>query len=145
LRALPKNERDLAIAAANAWVLAFHNLSGIRDQLSDALCRLATGGGFATRQLYTDDEEIIFIAKRPIILNGIDDIATRGDLQERSLLVSLPSIPEERRVKEAAFWADFEAARPRIFGTLLDGVGAVLRDAGSVRLERKLRMATGLP
>ena len=85
----------------NAWVLAFDNLSGIRDQLYDALCRLATGGGFATRQLYTDDEEIIFSAKRPIILNGIDDIATRGDLQERSLLIFLPSIPEERRVEES--------------------------------------------
>lgn len=141
LRALPKNERDLAIAAGNAWVLAFDNLSGIRDQLSDALCRLATGGGFATRMLYTDDEEMIFSAKRPIILNGIDDIATRGDLQERSLLVSLPSIPEERRVEEAAFWADFEAAKPRIFGALLEGVSAALRDAESVRLERKPRMA----
>src|SRR5215208_8066384 len=113
LRALPKNERDLAIAAGNAWVLAFDNLSGIRDQLSDALCRLATGGGFATRILYTDDEEIIFSAKRPIILNGIDDIATRGDLQERSLLVSLPSIPEERRVEEAAFWAARRLSPPQ--------------------------------
>ncbi|MGI8859753.1 MAG: ATP-binding protein [Rubrobacteraceae bacterium] len=141
LRALPKNERDLAIAAGNAWVLAFDNLSGIRDQLSDALCRLATGGGFATRQLYTDDEEIIFSAKRPIILNGIDDIATRGDLQERSLLVSLPSIPEERRVEEAAFWADFQAAKPRIFGALLDGVSAALRNSEAVHLERKPRMA----
>jgi len=141
LRALPRNERDLAIAAGNAWVLAFDNLSGIRDQLSDALCRLATGGGFATRQLYTDDEEIIFSAKRPIILNGIDDIATRGDLQERSLLVSLPSIPEERRVEEAAFWEDFEAAKPRIFGALLSGVSAALRNADHVHLERKPRMA----
>jgi hypothetical protein len=141
LRALPRNERDLAIAAGNAWVLAFDNLSGIRDQLSDALCRLATGGGFATRQLYTDDEEIIFSAKRPIILNGIDDIATRGDLQERSVLVSLPSIPEERRVEESAFWADFEAAKPRVFGALLEGVSAVLRNAEAVHLERKPRMA----
>jgi hypothetical protein len=141
LRALPKNERDLAIAAGNAWVLAFDNLSGIRDQLSDALCRLATGGGFATRMLYSDDEEMIFSAKRPIMLNGIDDIATRGDLQERSLLVSLPSIPEERRVEEAAFWADFEAAKSRIFGALLDGVSAALRNAETVRLERKPRMA----
>jgi hypothetical protein len=141
LRALPKNERDLAIAAGNAWVLAFDNLSGIRDQLSDALCRLATGGGFATRMLYTDDEEIIFSAKRPIILNGIDDIATRGDLQERSLLVSLPSIPEERRVEEAAFWEDFEAAKPRVFGTLLEGVSAALRNAEEVHLDRMPRMA----
>jgi len=141
LRALPKNERDLAIAAGNGWVLAFDNLSGIRDQLSDALCRLATGGGFATRILYTDDEEIIFSATRPIILNGIDDVATRGDLQERSLLVSLPSIPEERRVEEAEFWRNFEAAKPRIFGTLLDGVSASLRNAEAVRLERMPRMA----
>jgi len=141
LRALPKNERDLAIAAGNAWVLAFDNLSGIRDQLSDALCRLATGGGFATRQLYTDDEEMIFSAKRPIILNGIDDIATRGDLQERSLLVSLPAIPEERRREEAAFWADFDAARSRIFGALLEGVSAALRNAEAVHLEKMPRMA----
>lgn len=141
LRSLPKNERDLAIAAGNSWVLAFDNLSGIPDRLSDALCRLATGGGFATRQLYTDDEEVIFSAKRPIILNGIDDIATRGDLQERSLLASLPAILEERRVEEAAFWADFEAVKPSIFGALLDGVSVALRDAGSVRLERKPRMA----
>src|SRR5918995_4823542 len=141
LRALPKNERDLAIAAGNAWVLAFDNLSGIRDQLSDALCRLATGGGFATRMLYTNDEEIIFSAKRPIILNGIDDLATRGDLQERSLLVSLPSIPEEERREENSFWAEFEAARPRIFGTLLSGVSAALRNVDDVHLDQLPRMA----
>jgi len=141
LRALPRSERDLAIAAGNVWVLAFDNLSGIRDWLSDALCRLATGGGFATRMLYTDDEEIIFSARRPIILNGIDDIATRGDLQERSVLVSLPSILEEERREENTFWAEFEAARPRIFGALLSGISAALRNADHVHLERKPRMA----
>jgi hypothetical protein len=141
LRALPKNERDLAIAAGNAWVLAFDNLSGVRDHISDALCRLATGGGFATRMLYTDDEEKIFSAMRPIILNGIDDIATRGDLQERSLLVSLPAISEERRREELAFWQNFEAAKPKIFGALLEGVSAALRNAEHVRLEKKPRMA----
>src|SRR5918995_5495202 len=141
LRALPRSERDLAIAAGNAWVLAFDNLSGIRDWLSDALCRLATGGGFATRMLYTDDEEIIFSARRPIILNGIDDIATRGDLQERSVLVSLPSIPEDERREESTFWAEFEAVRPRIFGALLSGISAALLNSDDVHLERKPRMA----
>jgi hypothetical protein len=75
LRTVPRDERDLIIAARNSWVLAIDNLSGIQQWLSDALCRLSTGGGFGTRQLYTDDEEILFDAKRPIILNGIDDIA----------------------------------------------------------------------
>jgi hypothetical protein len=141
LRALPKSERDLAVAAGNAWILAYDNLSGIPDGVSDALCRLATGGGFATRALYSDDVEIIFSAKRPIILNGIDDIATRGDLQDRSLLVSLPSIPDDERLEENVFWAEFETVQPRIFGALLGAVSAALRGAEDVRLERMPRMA----
>jgi hypothetical protein len=48
--------------------------------LSDALCRLATGGSFAVRQLYTDDEEVLFEASRPILLNGIEDVICRPDL-----------------------------------------------------------------
>ena len=32
--------------------------------LSDALCRLATGGGFATRELYSNEDEVIFDALR---------------------------------------------------------------------------------
>jgi hypothetical protein len=41
------------IAANNGYVLAFDNLSGLPSWLPDALCRLATGGSFAVRQLYT--------------------------------------------------------------------------------------------
>jgi len=75
-------------------------------------------------------------------LEGCDgDIATRGDLQERSLLVSLPSIPEERGREKNTFWADFEATRTRIFGALLSGASAALRNADDVYLERKPRMA----
>ena len=45
MRALPRDVRDLAIAANNAHVLAFDNLSGIPADVADALCRLSTGGG----------------------------------------------------------------------------------------------------
>ena len=60
--------------------------------LSDALCRLATGGGFGTRQLYSDDEESLFEARRPVLLNGIEEVAVRGDLLDRSLIVTLSPI-----------------------------------------------------
>ena len=46
LRALPREDRDLFIAANNGHVLTFDNVSGLRGWLSDTLCRLATGGGF---------------------------------------------------------------------------------------------------
>ena len=73
VRALPREERDLMIAANNGHVLAFDNLSILPGWLSDALCRLASGGSFALRQLYTDADEVLFQAARPTILNGIEE------------------------------------------------------------------------
>jgi hypothetical protein len=70
LRALPREDRDLFIATSNGHVLAFDNVSGLPAWISDTLCRLATGGGFAVRQLYTDQDEVLFDATRPVILNS---------------------------------------------------------------------------
>jgi hypothetical protein len=78
LRAEPRDGRDLMIAATNGWCLSLDNLSHVPPWLSDAICRLATGGGFATRALYTDSDEVLFDAQRPVILNGIEELATRG-------------------------------------------------------------------
>jgi hypothetical protein len=94
LRALPREDRDLFIAASNGHVLAFDNVSGLPAWISDTLCRLATGGGFAVRQLYTDQDEVLFDAARPVILNGIEDIVTRPDLADRAVFLPLEPIPE---------------------------------------------------
>jgi hypothetical protein len=80
VRKTPKDDRDLAIAAQNAGVLAFDNLSSMPQWLSDGLCTIASGMGYSTRALYTDDGEVILNAKRSIVLNGIEEIVTRGDL-----------------------------------------------------------------
>ncbi len=91
-KSLPRDERDLFIAAHNHHVLSYDNVSNLADWLSDALCRLATDGGFATRQLYTDDDEVLIDAMRPIALNGIEDFVTRPDLADRALFVKLAKI-----------------------------------------------------
>jgi hypothetical protein len=101
LRALPRENRDLFIAASNGHLLAFDNVSGLPALLSDTLCRLATGGGFAVRQLYSDQDEVLFDAARPVILNGIEDIVTRPDLADRAMFLTLEPIPEEGRRPEA--------------------------------------------
>jgi hypothetical protein len=141
LRALPREDRDLFIAASNGHVLAFDNVSGLPAWISDTLCRLATGGGFAVRQLYTDQDEVLFDAARPVILNGIEDIVTRPDLADRALFLTLEPIPEERRQPEAELWAAFEAERPRILGVLLDAAVQGLKMLPGTRLERLPRMA----
>jgi hypothetical protein len=109
--------------------------------LSDDLCRLATGGGFATRELYSDDEEKIFSALRAIILNGITEIATRSDLLDRCILLELPMIPKEKRRNEADFWREFEKVLPGIFGALLDAVVCGLKNLPTTRLQTSPRMA----
>jgi hypothetical protein len=60
LRTTPRNEHDLYIAAENGHVVAFDNISDLKPWLSDALCRLSTGGGFGTRTLYENREQELF-------------------------------------------------------------------------------------
>ena len=141
LRALPREDRDLFIAANNGHVLAFDNVSGLPSWISDTLCRLATGGGYAVRQLYTDQDEVLFDAARPVILNGIEDIVTRPDLADRAVFLNLEAIPEKGRRLEAELWAAFEAERPKILGTLLDAVVTGLKLLPETQLERLPRMA----
>src|SRR5262249_54746306 len=128
LRALPREDRDFFIAANNGHLLAFDNISGLPHWISDTLCRLATGGGFAVRQMYSDDDEVLFDACRPVILNGIEDIVTRPDLADRAIFLTLEPIAEEDRKPEAELWAAFEPKRPKIFGALLDAMVVGLRD-----------------
>ena len=127
LRSLPRSERDLMVSAHNNWLLAFDNISKLTDWQSDSVCRLSTGGGFAARGLFTDDREMFLSAQRPIILNGIDDFVTRGDLVDRSIFLSLPRIRPDQRRSDEAFWAEFDRDYPALFGSLLDAVAGGIR------------------
>ena len=125
-RCLPKDERDLMISADSQHILALDNLSHIDEQMSDALCRLATGDGLSTRSLYTDKDQTIFESERPIILNAITDVLTRSDLIDRAIIVAVPPLEESNRKAECDFWADFEKAHPLILGALCDAASLAL-------------------
>jgi hypothetical protein len=109
--------------------------------MSDAFCRISTLGGFSVRKNYTDTDEVIFEAMRPVILNGIDQISNRHDLADRSLVVNLPRIPESKRKLEKDLWSSFDSAQPRILGGLLTAVSAGLRNYPNVQLGSYPRMA----
>lgn len=141
LRGAPKDLTDLYVAAANSRVLSFDNLSGLDNATSDAICRLSTGGGFATRQLYTTFGEATFDGMRPVIANGIPNLATRPDLASRALTITLQAIPDEQRRDEDQVRADFEAALPRLLGALYDGASAGLRNLAKVQLDGVPRLA----
>jgi hypothetical protein len=141
LRALPRDERDLVIAARTRHVLAFDNVSGLPWWLSDALCRIASGAGFGTRQLYTDADEVVFEGARPLIINGIEDVVERPDLAERSVFSVCEVIDAKNRLSEDEIWRSFRATHSSVLGALLDAAVEGLRNFPDIRPLNLPRMA----
>ena len=109
--------------------------------MADAFCRIATVGGFGTRQLHTDSEEMLFSSTRPCLLNGNPDLAGRPDLADRTIVVSLPVIAPKDRAFEGEFNKALYAAMPLILAGLLDAVSTALANLATVRLTKRPRMA----
>jgi hypothetical protein len=132
---------DVWIAARNSHMVSLENLSHLPPQYQDALCVLATGGGYSARTLYTNAEETIIELRKPIVLNGISVIVTAQDLLDRCLHIDLPTI--QSRELAGDMEAKFEAAQPALLGALLDLLVKVLAMLPSVVIapEHRPRMA----
>jgi hypothetical protein len=137
----PESRRDMMITAVNGWLLAYDNIGVIPAWLSDGLCMLATGGAYAGRALYSNDERAIINAQRPVIVTSIEEIVRRGDLSDRCVFLHLPSIDPRKRRREDEFWEAFRRDQPRLLGGLLDAVVGGLRGLPSVELAELPRMA----
>ena len=141
LRAAPKSVEDVWIGARNSHMVSMENLSHLQPQYQDALCVLATGGGYSARTLYTNAEETIIELRKPIVLNGISVIVTAQDLLDRCLHIDLPTIHSRELAVEME--DRFEAAQPMLLGALLDLFVSVLEKLPRVSIapEHLPRMA----
>ena len=140
-RSFPKKEHDLIISAHNSWVLAFDNVSAVAEWQSDAMCRLATGSGFATRKLYEDDVEVIFSSKRPIVFNGIEPLVHGHDLIDRCIMIELLPVPEDERKRDRKLQKKVKRLHPELLGALCDAVSVALKKEKKTNLKRLPRMA----
>lgn len=138
---LPDKPQDLMIQAKEYRLLSFDNASGMSAEMSDALCSLATGGGFAVRKLYTDGDLYVMTYTRPFMINGIGGYANRPDLMERAIPIRLPSMPEGGRKTEEELLAEFHQILPGILGALYDAVAHAVREYDNIEPPRHLRMA----
>jgi len=139
--ALPPTLTSLVQHLSHHWYASFDNVSDLPEWASDALCRAVTGAGFSKRELYTDDEDVLYAFRRCVGLNGINVSARKADLLDRSLLFRLGRLPAESRRSERALWAEFEAARPAILGGIFDALSAALRLHPGRELPASPRMA----
>lgn len=141
LRSEDRSAHDLMIAAHNSWCLGYDNISYISPSFSDALCRMSTGGGFTTRKLYSDQDEQIFDARRPVLLTSIGEVVKRPDLLDRAVVARLELIPEEERRSESEIERDFVAGWPLFLGAVLNAVSGALGKLPDTRLSTLPRMA----
>ena len=141
LRSQPREEADMLIAASNGLVVAYDNLSKLPDWLSDALCRLTSGGGVGKRQFFTDGDEFILDARRPALLTGIESVLSRGDAIDRALLVELRTMTKGQRRTDEDVWSAFEDARPGLLGLLCDAASTALHNLSSIKIDELPRLA----
>lgn len=118
LRGAPKSVEDIFVSAGACCLVSYENVSHLPGPMQDALCVLATGGGFAKRKLYSDTEESVVNVKRPIVINGISAAVTAQDLVDRAITVETPVITDRLEVTD--LWRAYEIERPKLLGALLD-------------------------
>lgn len=132
VRAMPADPADWHVAMAASWIATFDNATVLSGWQVDALCRAVTGDAMIKRRLYTDDDVVAIAYRRPVIITSVDLGAMRGDLADRTLLLPLRRIPEDRRRGDEDVDAEWRTHQPVILAGLLDLAAAALDIAGSI-------------
>lgn len=137
----PKDEPSFVQLAHHHAFVVFDNLSNIPVWFSDALARASTGDGFSKRALYTDDDDVVYKIQRTIALNGINQVVTKADLLDRSILIGLKRIEPTERMPEDIFWKTFHEEKPNILGAIFSVLSKAIGEIGDLELTDLPRMA----
>jgi hypothetical protein len=138
---VPRDQAELAQQLQHHAVAYFDNVSTMPTWLSDMLCRAATGEGFSKRRLYTDDEDVIYKYKRVVGVNAVSNPATRPDFLDRSIVLNLERVPDNKRRTERELDADFTRQRPAILGACFDVLSRAIKQRPVISLPALPRMA----
>jgi len=127
--------------AQHHWYIPLDNLTVLSGWLSDSLCKTVTGDGFTKRELYSDDDDIIYSFRRCIGLNGINLVAVKPDLLDRCLIFELDPIPQNKRKEEMYFWRKFNEFKPKMLGAMFTVLSKAMKIYPNIKLDTKPRMA----
>jgi energy-coupling factor transporter ATP-binding protein EcfA2 len=140
VQVMPRNMKDLVIAAQRAHLLSYDNLRGFRGSTSDILCVMVTGGAVVLRKLYTDDEPHIVYVHVALILNSLHEIITESDLAQRSLPIRLNPLSESDRVSESKLEHDLETDLPIIIRGFHELIAEIFKYLPDVKVTNPERM-----
>ena len=132
---------DLPLTFYRHAVAFLDNVDALTPQESDLFCQGVTGRAIDRRRLYTDNDEFLFSFERDVILNGLRPPTNRPDLLDRTLIIELDRLTPERRRTLDRIAPLFQAARPRLFGGLLNALSQTLDLLPTIAGENLSRMA----
>lgn len=130
---------NLFLTFRNHAVPCFENVSHFSRREADMFCRAVTGNGVERRKLFTDGDQVLYTFRRPILINGIDTPTTRPDFLDRCLIYNCRRMDQFAPLEELD--RQFEAARPKLFGSMLDVLVKTLRVLNSTPPAKEFRMA----
>lgn len=137
----PRDPKELVQMLSHHYCAYFDNLTAISGWLSDMFCKAVTGDGFSKRQLFTDDDDIIYNFKRCIGINGINVPATRPDLLDRAMLLGFERVSKDKRLTERKLWGSFDKDRPALLGSMFNVISDAMRIKAELQLQELPRMA----
>jgi hypothetical protein len=141
LLSIPHSKEELIQQLNHHWAPLYDNISSLSEEISDVLCRAVTGDGYSKRELFSDDEDVIYNHRRVVGLNGINAEARKSDLLNRAILFALDHIPEEKRMTEAELNGKLGSVLPGILGGVFNTLSRAMALIGSIHLETMPRMA----
>lgn len=138
---MSKKVEDVAVRLSHSLLAVFDNLSQISEGISDLLCVGVTGGTYPKRKLFTDNEEIYLQLKAMIIMNGVNVVAEKSDLLDRSLVIELKRLTYENMISPTTLNNMFQDDLPDILGAIMNAVAISIADEESIEPDHLIRMA----
>ncbi len=133
--AIPKDKKEFIQILAHHYFIPLDNVGSISEEKSDIISRTITGGGISKRQLYTDDDDIIYNFMHCIGINGINVVTTKPDLLDRSILYEFERIPPQQRKEEKKILKEFREDLPLILGGAFTVISNAMNHLLTVRNE----------
>ena len=128
----PHNEDSLFLSLAHNYLVAYDNLDSIGENFASTLARAITGEGIQRRQLYTDEDDMLYRFQRLVILNAINQPTRRADLLDRTLIFELGVINQLERMEEQEIYKQASVLVPKAIGYIIKTLPSVLREYKSI-------------
>jgi hypothetical protein len=143
LLTLHNNSSEFVQQLAHNYLATYDNLKFTPYWLADEVCKAVTGVGQTKRLLYTDDEDKTYEYKHCLIFNGINVAFSEPDVLDRSIVIHLDEIADEKRRTEKEILHEFYSIRPFILRFIFDTLSKaiVIKDKVLTSTKKLPRMA----